>query len=957
LRKFVLRLLLACWMVIVMTGLPGSISYGQDDTPQSQLATARENARNLLAQLSPRERVGQLFLVTLSGSTFDVNSQIYDLVAKQHVGGVILQRSNDNFTTLEDTPLQVYQLVQQLQQAEYEASQAGSQTTDAAVSLPQYLPLLIGLSQEGDHYPNDQILNGLTPLPDLMSIGATWNTDLAGQVGEVMGAELSALGINLYLGPALDVLDTPQKDTGEDLGVRTFGGDPYWVGKMGQSYISGLHEGSSGRLLVIAKHFPGRGSSDRSPDVEVATVRKSLEQLEEFDLAPFFAVSGVAADDGSVVDGLFVSHIRYQGFQGNIRATTRPVSSDAAALEQILKLEPLVEWRDQGGLMVSDNLGSQAVRRFYDPTGNTFDARTAAREAFFAGNDLLYVDKFVASNDPDSYTTIVRTIDFFTQKYEEDAAFAQRVDASVERILTAKYRLYPQFTLEQVVPAEEGLANVGESEPVTFDVARRSVTLISPDATELNNTLPSAPGPRDRIVFLTDVQAGRQCSTCAEQVTMPVNALESTVLRLYGPRAGGQVSQSLMISYSFADLYKFLNETPATPEERSSLETDLSLANWVVVSMLKPDSTRPETQAFQRLLSERADILRNKKIIVFAFGAPYYLDATDISKLTAYYGLYSKTAPFVDVAARILFQELVPTGALPVSVPGIGYDLIYSTSPDPAQIIPLTIDNGPEALAVTPASTQEPPPAPVFRVGDLIPMRTGVILDHNHHPVPDGTPVRFNFSVISESAGSTQTQVETETVDGVARYMYRIERPGLHEIHASTEEGSISNLLRLDITSGVSAGITMVAPTQQPTETPTPTPTVTITVTPTPTVTPVPVKSVGFQDWFAAFLIAVASAAAVAWFGIRQAIARWGLRWALCGLIGGMIAYNYLVLKLPGSEAFVQATGTQGILVVTVMGILAGWIAGLIWRQIAGAAPRSADERPSGSTGPKSQSS
>jgi beta-N-acetylhexosaminidase len=124
-----------------------------------------------------------------------------------------------------------------------------------------------------------------------------------------------------------------------------------------------------------------------------------------------------------------------------------------------------------------------------------------------------------------------------------------------------------------------------------------------------------------------------------------------------------------MISYSFADLHKFLNETPATPEERSSLETDLSLANWVVVSMLKPDSTRPETQAFQRLLSERADILRNKKIIVFAFGAPYYLDATDISKLTAYYGLYSKTAPFVDVAARILFQELVPTGALPVSVP------------------------------------------------------------------------------------------------------------------------------------------------------------------------------------------------------------------------------------------------------------------------------------------------
>ena len=44
--------------------------------------------------------------------------------------------------------------------------------------------------------------------------------------------------------------------------------------------------------------------------------------------------------------------------------------------------------------------------------------------------------------------------------------------------------------------------------------------------------------------------------------------------------------------------------------------------------------------------------------MVFAFNAPYYLDATDISKLTAYYAFYSKINPFIDVAARILFQEV-----------------------------------------------------------------------------------------------------------------------------------------------------------------------------------------------------------------------------------------------------------------------------------------------------------
>ena len=179
----------------------------------------------------------------------------------------------------------------------------------------------------------------------------------------------------------------------------------------------------------------------------------------------------------------------------------------------------------------------------------------------------------------------------------------------------------------------------------------------------------------------------RQCSTCPEQVNAEVDALQSAVLRLYGPRAGGQVSQSLMTSYSFMDLWKYLNGTPSGSEnDPEPFENDLKLADWVVVSMLKPDANHPESLAFRRLLRERPDFCATKKWSCLRSTAPYYLDATDISKLSAYYGLYSKTAPFVDVAARILFQELSADGVLPVSVPGVGYDLIPSrfTRPDPS---------------------------------------------------------------------------------------------------------------------------------------------------------------------------------------------------------------------------------------------------------------------------------
>lgn len=937
------RVLLACLIVLMLVP-----SASMQASPRQQGDAARQNALATLARLTPEERVGQLFLVTLSGTNFDENAQIHDLIANHHLGGVMLLRGNDNFSGGDAVLLQTRSLTRLLQESEWDSSQLpASNVTNATAFTPSYIPLLIGTSQEGDLYPNDQIISGVTPLPNLMSIGATWNPALAEQVGKVMGAELSALGINLYLGPSLDVVDAPQIDSGEDLGVRTFGGDPYWVGKMGQSYIAGLHEGSANRIAVIAKHFPGRGGSDRSPEEEIATVRKSLEQLKQIELAPFFSVTGALEDPNMVVDGLLVSHIRYQGFQGNIRATTRPVSSDAAALELILNQPPLNDWRAAGGLMVSDNLGSQAVRRFYDPTGIAFDARTAAREAFFAGNDLLFLDRFVASNDPDAYTTIVRTMDFFAQKYREDPAFAQRVDASVERILTLKYRMYPEFTLDGVLPAEEGLAEIGKSQQVTFDIARRAVTLVSPSPAELLTELPGPPGARDRIIFLTDVQSGRQCSGCEDQVALPVDALQSAVLRLYGPRGSGQVNQGLMSSYPFSDLWRYLNGVTELPP----LEDDLQLADWVVVSMLKPDSDRPDSMAFRRLLSERPDLLRNKKVIVFAFNAPYYLDATDISKLTAYYAMYSKTAPFVDVAARVLFQEMVPTGALPVSVPGVGYELIQATAPDPAQVIPLFIDAaGP--VAGTATGTPDPFPAPNYEVNDVIPLRTGVIEDHNGNPVPDGTPVRFTFNIISEASGSSTQQIDTVTVEGAAAAMYRIERSGILEIHAATDSGARTSLLRLDTVSG---GVTVVPPTMMPTETPTLTPTATPTETPTPTVTPTPIPPavVEFSDWFLGLLVVLVGAVGAAYLGIRLMVVRWGLRWALCGVIGGLLAYNYVALKLPGAEDLLRDAGTTGVIAVTVVGVLIGWAVGFLWKQFGAPLPTSR-ERPA--TGPKSQS-
>src|SRR5439155_9111569 len=138
------------------------------------------------------------------------------------------------------------------------------------------------------------------------------------------------MGINLLLGPSLDVLQTPRQE-GADLGTRVFGGDPYWVGVMGQAYIRGVHAGSGGQVAAIAKYFPGHGGSDRRPDQELPTVLKSLDELTNFDLVPFMAVAGNATSPANMADGVLDAHLRFQGLQGNIRPNTAPVSLDAQA--------------------------------------------------------------------------------------------------------------------------------------------------------------------------------------------------------------------------------------------------------------------------------------------------------------------------------------------------------------------------------------------------------------------------------------------------------------------------------------------------------------------------------------------------------------------------------------------------------------------------------------------------
>jgi beta-N-acetylhexosaminidase len=800
--------------------------------------------------------------------------------------------------------------------------------------LPPYVPLLIGVNHEGNGYPFSEVRGGVTELPSAMAIGATWDPGRAEAMGRIAGAELAAMGINLLLGPSLDVLETPRPESA-DLGTRVFGGDPFWVGQMGQAYVAGVHAGSQDGVAVIAKHFPGHGGSDRRPDEELPTVRKSFDDLQRFDLVPFYAVTGQAASPAGVADGALVAHIRFQGFQGSIRQNTAPVSFDALALGQLLALPPIADWRANGGITVSDSLGARSIKSYYDPTVQTFPHRQIARGAFNAGNDLLLLQDFGLNPRVDQTSNIVDTLAYFQQQYRLDLNFASRVDAAVRRILALKLRLAGgEFEPSLATRPLAGLDVIGRDQDEVAALAQSAAALIHPSPEELLARAPEPPSAAQRIVFFTDVREGQQCSACGRFSLLDRRELETEVLALFGPNGSGQTRPSSLQSYTFEELSDYLTSPtppavgPETPTpEPSPLQGALDQADWLVFAMLNETAAVPWSGVVSTFLAQRPDLVRAKRIVVFAFDAPYYLDTTDLSKVTAFYALYSRAPDFVTVAARLLFRDLTPSGAPPVSVISTGYNLIDVTRPNPSQIIEL----GWQQTNVSADGT----PSPLgLRQGDTITLTTRVIRDHNGNVVPDQTLVTFRVFHVAEGLPE---DLVVPTVGGVATVPYQLTEIGRLEITASSEPALGSTTLIFDVQQGADVGVTLIVPTASTTPTPEPTDTPvpasatpTLTPTATPTQPPAPPSAVDWRGFFLMCLGLVAVLVSGYRLGtLEESQTRLGVRVALAGAIGMLLGYNYVALVLPGTAVihlWLEALAAPVSAVIGgILGLAVGW--------------------------------
>jgi len=593
-----------------------------------------------LEKMTVEDRVGQLFIVNFQGDETGQESDIASLIHEYRIGGVMLSPAYGNFSNQKnlDTPVQVASLTNRLQALAYGrvmpeqmALGVGDDGNIPVDQLPLLVggraplnnPLFIGVEQLGDDLGLTSLRNGFTQLPNQLALGSTWDIELARGVGEIVGRELAAVGVNLLIGPVLDITAQPRTDGVGSLGVHTFGGDPFWGGEMGSAYISGVHLASENYIATVARHFPGQGDVDRMPDEEVATIQSSVDTMRRVALPPFTAVTQVPGDDGeqirppSVTDGMMSSHMRYSAFQAvsNEHITPLGFSRD---LSGVLENEGFGEWRAHGGLLMSNALGLPAIRRDYDATLSEFPFRRAALDAFIAGNDLIYLGNLSQDGDWDAeLANITEVVRFFQERYISDLDFAVQVDAAARRILRTKLLLHlDRDALTEQAIAALSAADAGAT-PSPIAIEPNIVNSDAGDVDPNNANVLAVDAPAIPLERLFVTRNGLAILGDESESRLEANALVRTV-----------AGESISILYP--DPQMVAGALPATPQSGEQLliftdsrlyqECDACLAEAlvppeeiaeIIIRLYGPDATDQvvEEQLTSLTFSDLAEVL------------------------------------------------------------------------------------------------------------------------------------------------------------------------------------------------------------------------------------------------------------------------------------------------------------------------------------------------------------
>lgn len=135
------------------------------------------------------------------------------------------------------------------------------------------------------------------------------------EFGRELARECRLTGINMVLGPVMDVL--PDDGPGGLLRKRSLGSNPQKVADLALAYARGIEDGN---VISVAKHFPGHGSSGIDTHKGMGKINRSFTTMDSVDLYPFRCYS----KEG--LSGIMTGHLAVRSLDTILRpAVVSPV--------------------------------------------------------------------------------------------------------------------------------------------------------------------------------------------------------------------------------------------------------------------------------------------------------------------------------------------------------------------------------------------------------------------------------------------------------------------------------------------------------------------------------------------------------------------------------------------------------------------------------------------------------
>ena len=470
------------------------------------------------------------------------------------------------------------------------------------------IPVMVGADLEYGLRHN--VVHGVVAFPRQMGIGAAGSEELAERIAFAIARQARAAGVHWNFSPVVDVNTNPDNPV---IGIRAFGDDPEFVGRMGAAMVRGYQRAG---VVSTPKHYPGHGDTSLDSHLDLPSVAYGADVLRRVHLSPFAATFEAGADS------IMTAHIVIQALDPE-----RPATLSGACLTELLR-------REQGfqGVVVTDAMSMGAI-------ADRFGPGEAAVMAVKAGADV------VMATGP--YADQVAAWMALVQAALRGELSQERIDASVDRILRLKEKyglLRDGRPVDAEVDPDEAEREAADSawRELAADAYRRSLTIVVN-----RGVLPLRPQQVRSLL----VVGPREAEPVADAMRRRYGAVAS----LSTPGGG------------------FVNGFSPSAEELAAAERLARAVDAAVVltySSFKPPLAPGQVELVRRVRAAGIPT------VVVSLGLPYdVMSLGDVEAFVATYAQDRWGTPsplpqeLTEALAGLLAGEFEPVGRLPVTLP------------------------------------------------------------------------------------------------------------------------------------------------------------------------------------------------------------------------------------------------------------------------------------------------